>query len=195
MGQLKMHFLLTMGMFHCYVSLPEGTAFSKTTTLKPHILIFYVGALMIVDACLSWGRNPFFGIWLLNSPDRKAQVCLYGPCSSHVFQYFSSAGVLTLLTFHHCECPGTSTFWASQFKSHLVSVKQQRSFSSPSSCQAGWVGLWKSRMGWIDLPTHNAIVTTRIITYQFLISESQPKKPFIRHEGILSWGPISQKNA
>lgn len=35
----------------------------------------------------------------------------------------------------------------------------------------------------MDLPTHNAIVTTRIITYQ---------KPFIRHEGILSWG-ISKK--
>ena len=176
MGQLKMHFLLTMGMFHCYVSLPEGNAFSKTTKLKPHILIFCVGALMIVDACLSWDRNPFFGIWLLNSPDRKAQVCLYGQCSSHVFQYFRSVGVLTLLAFHHCECPGTSTFWASQFKSHLVSVKQQRSFSSPSSCQAGWVGLWNSKMGFY-LPSHNAIVTTRIITYQFLISESQPKNP------------------
>ncbi len=55
---------------------------------------------------------------------------------------FFNTGLLTLLTLHHCECLGILTSWALQFKSHLASVKQQRSFSSLSSCQAG-------RMGWL----------------------------------------------
>ena len=46
MDPLKMHFLLNMGIFHCYVSLPEGTTTGNMLSL---IDVFLPYGLKIID--------------------------------------------------------------------------------------------------------------------------------------------------
>ncbi len=153
MDPLKMYFLLKMGIFHCYVSLPEGTFFATSTS---NLLSSFASAYSVWPLIRFLGSVGLINAAYLNMKDIFAKLL---PIAGGVplWDFYRTGGILEtgfwLHTFCNC-CKCSDDHWISNvFVDRTVDLDERqtnRKNNRTRKSRSSWKNKSKPADSYID---------------------------------------------